>query len=387
MESAADMDIRGQFLQGMSCAANTVNVVTTDGAAGRAGVTVSAMASVSADGDAPTMLVCVHHLAAAAQTILDNGCFCTNILRDDQSFISDTFAGRLKTQDGDKFSCVDWLAMKTGAPRVRDPLTAFDCTVKSSERVGTHFVFIGEVQDIFVATGGSPLIFANRTYGSPVTISPPRKQRAELDTLRIGTLHTFGPYLLPSIIRKLEDDEGPVDLDLHEGDQRELLELLRAGTIDLAFVYDFDLGSDVTALAVSELPTYVLLAENDPLAGQSAVALADLVARPMVLLDASPSRDYFLSLFDGIGDPHVAYRTSTFEMVRGMVAHGLGYSLLATKPASSMSYDGKALVTRPLSDSVETNRLVLSQRRDVQLTKSTEAFVWHCVQIFGLDMD
>ena len=381
------MDIRAQFLQGMSCAANTVNVVTTDGAAGRAGVTVSAMASVSADGDAPTMLVCVHHLAAAAQTILDNGCFCTNILRDDQSFISDTFAGRLKTEDGDKFSCVDWVAMKTGAPRVRDPLTAFDCKVKSSERVGTHFVFIGEVQDIFVATGGSPLIFANRTYGSPVTISPPRKQRAELDTLRIGTLHTFGPYLLPSIIRELEDEVGPVDLDLHEGDQRELLELLRAGTIDLAFVYDFDLGSDVTALAVSELPTYVLLAENDPLAAQGKVALADLVERPMVLLDASPSRDYFLSLFDGIGEPRVAYRTASFEMVRGMVAHGLGYSLLATKPASSMSYDGKALVTRPLADSVESSRLVLSQRRNVELTKSTEAFVWHCVQIFGLDMD
>jgi flavin reductase (DIM6/NTAB) family NADH-FMN oxidoreductase RutF/DNA-binding transcriptional LysR family regulator len=387
MEGVADMDIKGQFLQGMSCAANTVNVVTTDGAAGRAGVTVSAMASVSADGDAPTMLVCVHHLSAAAQTILDNGCFCTNILRDDQSFISDTFAGRLKTEDGDKFSCVDWVAMKTGAPRVRDPLTAFDCTVKSSERVGTHFVFIGEVQDIFVATGGSPLIFANRMYGSPVTISPPRMQRAEPDTLRIGTLHTFGPYLLPSIIRKLEDETGPIDLDLHEGDQRQLLELLRAGTIDLAFVYDLDLGSDVTALTVSELPTYVLLAENDPLAAQSAVALADLVARPMVLLDASPSRDYFLSLFDGIGDPHVAYRTGTFEMVRGMVAHGLGYSLLATKPASAMSYDGKALVTRPLADSVETSRLVLSQRRDVPPTKSTEAFVWHCVQIFGLDMD
>lgn len=387
MESAADMDIRGQFLQGMACAANTVNVVTTDGAAGRAGVTVSAMASVSADGDAPTMLVCVHHMSAAAQTILDNGCFCTNILRDDQSFISDTFAGRLPTEDGDKFSCVDWVAMKTGAPRVKDPLTAFDCTVKSSERVGTHFVFIGEVQDIFVATGGSPLIFANRTYGSPVTISPPRKQRAELNTLKIGTLHTFGPYLLPSILRELQDEVGPIELDLHEGDQRELLELLRAGTIDLAFVYDFDLGSDVTGLTVSELPTYVLLAENDPLASNSAVALADLVARPMVLLDASPSRDYFLSLFENIGDPQVAYRAGSFEMVRGMVAHGLGYSLLATKPASAMSYDGKALVTRPLADSVDNSRLVLSQRRDVQLSKSTEAFVWHCMQIFGLDMD
>lgn len=387
MAGVADMDLRGQFLQGMSCAANTVNVVTTDGAAGRAGVTVSAMASVSADGDAPTMLVCVHHLSAAAQTILDNGCFCTNILRDDQSFISDTFAGRLTTADGDKFSCADWRPMTTGALRVRDPLTAFDCRVKSSERVGTHFVFIGEVQEIFVASGGNPLIFANRSYGSPVTISPPRRQRAEIGSIRIGTLNTFGPYLLPSIVRKLQDEIGAVDLDLHEGDQRQLLELLRAGTIDLAFVYDFELGSDVTALTVAELPTYVLLAENDPLAQDGPVSLADLVSRPMVLLDASPSRDYFLSLFEGIGEPQVAHRAGTFEMVRGMVAHGLGYSLLATKPASAMSYDGKALVTRPLADAVESSRLVLSQRRDVELSKPTEAFVWHCMQIFGLDLD
>ncbi len=70
-----------------------------------------------------------------------------------------------------------------------------------------------------------------------------------------------------------------------------------------------------------------------------------------------------------------------------MVGHGLGYSLLATKPASAMSYDGKALVTRPLADAVETSRLVLSQRRNAPLSKSTEAFVWHCMQIFGLDMD
>jgi flavin reductase (DIM6/NTAB) family NADH-FMN oxidoreductase RutF/DNA-binding transcriptional LysR family regulator len=380
-------DLRGQFLQGMSCAANTVNVVTTNGQAGRAGVTVSAMASVSADGDAPTMLVCVHHQSAAAQTIIDNGCFCTNILRDDQSYISDVFAGRFQTDDGDKFSCVDWEPMATGALRVKDPLTAFDCKIKSSERVGTHYVFIGEVQEIFVAEGGNPLIFANRTYGSPVTISPPRKQRSQPETLKIGALHTFGPYLLPGIIRKLEDQVGPIDLDLHEGDQRHLMELLRAGTIDLAFVYDRGLGPDVSALAVSELPPYVLLAENDPLARQTTVSLADLLDKPMVLLSASPSRDYFLSLFQGVGEPNVAYRANTFEMVRGMVAHGLGYSLLVTKPASAMSYDGKALVMRPVDDKVQTARLVLSQRRDAKLNKATEAFVWHCMDIFGLGLD
>ena len=53
----ADRALRQQFLHGMSHAASTVNVVTTDGVAGRHGVTVSAMVSVSADTPQPTLLV------------------------------------------------------------------------------------------------------------------------------------------------------------------------------------------------------------------------------------------------------------------------------------------------------------------------------------------
>ncbi len=50
-------DLRQDFLDGMSCVAATVNVVATDGPAGRAGVTVSAMSSVSADTEKPVLLV------------------------------------------------------------------------------------------------------------------------------------------------------------------------------------------------------------------------------------------------------------------------------------------------------------------------------------------
>ena len=60
------MDIRQRFLSGMSHAACTVNIVTTDGRAGRSGVTVSAMSSVSADTPKPTLLVCIHHQSITA---------------------------------------------------------------------------------------------------------------------------------------------------------------------------------------------------------------------------------------------------------------------------------------------------------------------------------
>ena len=80
--------------------------------AGRAGVTVSAMASVSAEG--PTLLVCVHHKSPAAAAILENGVFCVNVLRDDQSHVADTFAGRLPPGEGGKFACAEWIGGVTG---------------------------------------------------------------------------------------------------------------------------------------------------------------------------------------------------------------------------------------------------------------------------------
>ena len=58
------------------------------------------------------------------QAIIDNGVFCVNVLRDDQAFISDCFAGRAKTTDGDKFSCTEWTTLATGAPRAADVMAA-----------------------------------------------------------------------------------------------------------------------------------------------------------------------------------------------------------------------------------------------------------------------
>ena len=116
--------LRDRYLEAMSEAAATVSVVTTDGPAGRAGVTVSAMCSVSAD--PPTILVCVHHLSPACEAIRENGAFCVNVLGDEQSIISDTFAGRAPAPGGDKFDCAAWRTLATGAPALDDPLVALD---------------------------------------------------------------------------------------------------------------------------------------------------------------------------------------------------------------------------------------------------------------------
>lgn len=163
-------DCRSRFLEGMSRAACSVTIVTTEGEAGRAGVTVSAMASVSADGPQPCLLVCVHHLSPAAAKIAQNGVFCVNLLGAGQSAVSDTFAGRRKPLYGDKFADFAWGELKTGAPVLDDALVAFDCTVMQTVEMGTHRVFFGAVQAVRHRDEAPALIYTNRAYAQPAAL-------------------------------------------------------------------------------------------------------------------------------------------------------------------------------------------------------------------------
>lgn len=386
-QAETPLDLRSKFLEGMSHAACTVNIVTTDGVAGRAGVTVSAMSSVSADTPRPTLLVCVHHQSPVAQKIIDNGVFCVNVLRDDQAYVSDTFAGRYKDTIEDKFECAQWTAMPSGAPRVVDPLVGFDCHLLSTNLVGTHHVFLGEVTDIFVAERGSPLIYANRAYGATSridrTTSIAAGKKSVGNTLSIGCFHTFGPYFLPQIIQRMTDNDPTQTIRLVEGDQRRVLESLQAGETEIALLYDLDLPGDLTIVPLTEVKPYVLLAEGYPLADKPSLTPADLADYPMILLDAPPSRDYFIGILENAGiTPQIAHRSSHFEMVRGFVGRGLGYTLLATKPASPMTYDGQALVSRQLIAQAEPSRIVLVQRENTSLSRMAKQFQQFCEEIF-----
>src|SRR5580692_1647169 len=383
----AERALRQQFLHGMSHAACTVNVVTTDGIAGRHGVTVSAMVSVSADTPQPTLLVCIHHLSPVIDAVLKNGVFCVNVLRDDQAHISDNFAGRSGVQGAAKFDCAAWTTQLTGAPRVVDSLVAFDCRVTASERVGSHFVVFGSVQDIFVAGAGAPLIYANRAYGVPRRFHPRRAPRgAAEDALAVGCYQVIAPYILPALVSRITKLHPGLALTLIEADQDHLVASLRRSDTEIALLYDFGLSEELQVECLAELTPYVLLAEGHPLAAASTIELADLTAESLILLDIDPSRNYILSLFrDGGLEPQIGYRSRSLEMVRGLGGHGLGYSLLAAKPANNMTYDGRALVARPLAGTVQNSRLVLATLRGRPMSAMAQEFAEHCRALLALN--
>jgi flavin reductase (DIM6/NTAB) family NADH-FMN oxidoreductase RutF/DNA-binding transcriptional LysR family regulator len=382
--------LRQKFLEGMSRAACTVSIVTTDGPNGRAGVTVSAMASVSADAASPALLVCVHHHSAAARAIVNNGVFCVNVLRDEHALISDIFAGRIRTASGDKFDCAQWSQLTTGAPVLCGCLVAFDCTVKKHFQYGSHWVFIGELDDTTVSSPGPPLVYANRAYGAPVAIDQPiRKTIAHSGSVKssavveVGYYATLGAAFLPAVLEQFRGTDLDTRVAILEGDQDQLKSALRRREIEFAFTYDLELGVEFDTVLLGEIPPHVLLPAAHPLATHSAISLEMLVDEPMVLLDIAPSRDYFCSLFSAIGRrPRIEHRSRSFEMVRGMVGHGFGYAILATKPANNMTYDGKLLTTRPLAEEVAPSRFVICHLKGRHLSVSARGFIRFCTDFF-----
>lgn len=155
---------RLRFTDAMRRAATTVAVVTTSGAAGRFGVTVSAVSSVSAD--PPSILVCVNVGSPVADAIDRNGIFAVNLLDADQQEISQIFAGRHPITREDHLQSPAWGRLATGAPILNGAAAAFDCRLAARMAFGTHLMLVGAVQDLDFAPDAPPLVYHDRNYFS-----------------------------------------------------------------------------------------------------------------------------------------------------------------------------------------------------------------------------
>ena len=155
------------FLAAMREAVTAVSLVTTSGDAGEYGVTVSAIASVSAD--PPLVLACINRRSPAEAAIRANGIFCINVLTVRQSHSADVFSGRSPTHSPYDFGCATWTTGLTGAKRLDDAAASFECEVFSAVEAGTHTVLIGRVVGL-TANADVPLIYHNRSYCRPIPL-------------------------------------------------------------------------------------------------------------------------------------------------------------------------------------------------------------------------
>lgn len=198
--------------------------------------------------------------------------------------------------------------------------------------------------------------------------------------LKIGCFEPFGAIFMVEALKRLQTDEKPVEISLFEGDQPQLLDWLNRGIVDVVVTYDLGPSFGDSVTRVCRVPAHALLSEDDPLAKQDSVALAELAERPLVLLDLPQTATFLLTLFDLVGvRPKIGFRTRSYETVRSAVAAGFGSSILNMRPIGQTNPDSKVLRRVPLSDDLPAPMLLIADlygsMKPRGVTRLTEAFV------------
>lgn len=149
------------FRAGLRHFPSGVTVVTIKSGDRIHGLTVSAFASVSPEPPLIAIIIDQHHTAYPLLE-REGAVFAVNILGQDQIHLSNRFAW---VKDEHRFLEGTWTTALTGAPVLTDALVWLDCTIHERFAVGTHTIYVGEIQASHVPRpDGQPLVYWNRGY-------------------------------------------------------------------------------------------------------------------------------------------------------------------------------------------------------------------------------
>src|SRR5258708_28326458 len=129
------------FREGMSRLGAAVNIITTDGPAGRAGFTASAVCGVT--DSPPTLLVCLNRSSSVYDRFTANEPLCVNTLKPDHEQLSRPFGG--KTGMDERFAAAAWRGGISGAPVLEGATLSFDSRIANRAELCINTVFFCEV--------------------------------------------------------------------------------------------------------------------------------------------------------------------------------------------------------------------------------------------------
>ncbi len=199
--------------------------------------------------------------------------------------------------------------------------------------------------------------------------------------LRVGVIHTIGPYLLPALVPRMIAVAPRMPLLLQENLTVKLLEMLRLGDIDVAILADpFPDHGFITQAAYDE-PFVVAVSNGHPWSRRKQVRSTELKEETMLLLGAGHCfRDQVLEVCPELSRYSQAsagiqktFEGSSLETIRHMVASGVGVTVLPwTAMPGGVLTDGRhedALLTYlPFVPPAPVRRVVLAWRKSFTRT-------------------
>jgi LysR family hydrogen peroxide-inducible transcriptional activator len=193
--------------------------------------------------------------------------------------------------------------------------------------------------------------------------------------LHLGVIPTIAPFLLPMVLPTLRAQYPQLQLYLREDLTERLLERLRAAELDMALIaLPFDTG-ELTVRKLFRDEFWFVARADDPLASAREVAVRDLRAGHIVLLEEGHClRDHAIAACGSrAANPESMVEATSLHTLLQMVEGGLGATLLPEMTLKAGILNGTTLVARPFSTQVPARTIALvarptsAHRRDLDL--------------------
>ena len=150
-------------------------------------------------------------------------------------------------------------------------------------------------------------------------------------TLSIGTVHSLPAFLdLPSLIFRYHAIAPGIEVRLRQGDATSLMEQLRTGRLDLAFLPLLDAPEDIVTGIIACEDLVAATPPGHPLAGNSDVPLRELIDYPFVDFETGwGTRPLIDRAFGQAGlQRRTDFDVTDLETIIDLVGKGAGIALL-----------------------------------------------------------
>ncbi|MGE0802747.1 MAG: LysR substrate-binding domain-containing protein [Lautropia sp.] len=223
---------------------------------------------------------------------------------------------------------------------------------KLEDELGVQLFERGSTEVSITPIGSQVVEQAQRVLEESSAIKEIAKQGKDPLTgpLRLGVIHTIGPYLLPLLVPKMIQTAPKMPLLLQEGLTVKLLEALRLGEIDVAILAEPFPNQGFVTQAVYDEPFVVAVPSHHPWAKRKQVKSAELKDETMLLLGTGHCfRDQVLEVCPELSRYSQAsagiqktFEGSSLETIRHMVASGIGITVLpwTAMPAGALNGAG-----------------------------------------------
>jgi DNA-binding transcriptional LysR family regulator len=204
--------------------------------------------------------------------------------------------------------------------------------------------------------------------------------------VRIAASYTVLGYFLPELMARFRATYPDVEIDLRDLDRESIEQAVLAGDVDLGVV----LLSNVEN--IRRFQHHVLIrsrrqlwsAPTHPLAQLNAPSLADIAEYPYILITVDEGEQSTLRYWEQNGvEPNIAFRTSSLEALRGLVAHGFGVTILSDMVFRPWSLEGKRIDARPILNAIPQMDAGMLWRKGAMLDTPAVAFQQFLIHACG----